>query len=175
MDLTQNYFALFGLPEAFAVDTTVLGERYRQLQAETHPDRFAGGTDQERRLAQQGASLVNDAYETLKSPHRRARYLLDLLGAPVDDRRPLPPHFLIEQMELREELAAARGADDPMDTVEGVLAEVRRVVKGMSGELAAAFDEGGADALARAAEITLKMQFFLKLEEDALKLEEEFY
>ena len=175
MDLTQNYFELFGLPETFEIDKEALAARYRELQAETHPDRFANASDQEKRLAQQGASLVNDANDSLKNPQLRARYLLELRGAPVDDRRQLPPTFLIEQMELREGLEAARGADDPMEVVESVLDEVRRAVKGMSGELASAFEDGGAEALERAAETTLKMQFFLKLEEDALKLEEEFF
>ena len=175
MDLKQNYFELFGLAEAFEVDKEALGARYRELQAETHPDRFASASDQEKRIAQQRASLVNDAFDTLKSPLLRSRYLLELRGAPVDDRRQLPPTFLIEQMELREGLDAARRADDPMETVEAVLDEVRRAVKGMSGEIATAFEEGGAEALERAAETTLKMQFFLKLEEDALKLEEEFF
>ena len=175
MDLTQNYFELFGLAEVFEVDKEALAVRYRELQAETHPDRFANASDQEKRIAQQRASLVNDAFDTLKSPLRCARYLLELRGAPVDERRQLPPAFLIEQMELREGLEAARNANDPMATVEEVLTEVRRAVKGMSTELAEAFADGGSDALARAAETALKMQFFLKLEEDALKLEEEFY
>ncbi|GAB6040513.1 Fe-S protein assembly co-chaperone HscB [Endothiovibrio diazotrophicus] len=175
MDLKQNYFELFGLAEVFAVDKEALAARYRELQAETHPDRFASASGQEKRIAQQRASLVNDAFATLKSSQRRARYLLELRGVPVDERRQLPPAFLIEQMELREGLEGARGADDPMETVEEVLAEVRRALKGMDTELGEAFADGGVEALEHAAGITLKMQFFLKLEEDALKLEEEFY
>ena len=175
MDLTQNYFALFGIAEAFEVDGEVLAAKYRALQATYHPDRFAAASDQERRLAQQQASRVNDAYQTLKSPQPRARYLLELRGAPVDERRPLPPAFLMEQMELREGLEAARGADDPMEAIESVLARVQKALKEMGAALTAAFDDGGAAALSAAGETVLKMQFFQKLEEEALRLEEEFY
>jgi molecular chaperone HscB len=175
MDLSANHFELFGLPVAFAVDGEGLAARYRELQAETHPDRFANASDQDKRRAQQGASRVNDAFQVLKDPRARARYLLELKGAPVDERRPLPPLFLMEQMELREALEAARNAEDPMEVVEATLEGAKKRLEAMTAELSACFDDGGPEALARAAETVLKMQFIQKLEEDALKLEEEFF
>ena len=107
MELTQNHFELFGLPVAFDVDAQQLAERYRELQRILHPDRYANASDRERRLSIQHAAQVNEAFQTLKSSLRRARYLLQLKGVEFDDEKEthLDPAFLMEQMELREALA----------------------------------------------------------------------
>lgn len=75
----KNYFELFGLSVQFDVDIRSVADRYRELQRATHPDQFASGTDQEQRIAVEQAALVNDAYQTIKSPLKRAQYLLELM------------------------------------------------------------------------------------------------
>ncbi|MEK9649239.1 MAG: Fe-S protein assembly co-chaperone HscB [Gammaproteobacteria bacterium] len=75
-----NFFEIFSLPASFQVDVSSLEAQYRKLQAEYHPDRFSCAADSERVQALQLASLINDAYETLKSPLKRAAYLLTLNG-----------------------------------------------------------------------------------------------
>ena len=110
LDFSKNYFELFGLPVAYIVDTEQLAERYRDLQRVLHPDRYANATEQERRLSMQGATLVNAAFQTLKDPLQRAHYLLTLKGIEMDAQRETTRDsaFLMEQLELREELEAAR-------------------------------------------------------------------
>ena len=71
-DFQQNYFQLFDLPVHFALDQAQLGARYRQLQGELHPDRYASASDHEQRLAVQYSALVNEAYATLRKPLARA-------------------------------------------------------------------------------------------------------
>lgn len=108
----ENYFALFGLPPLFAIDTNLLRERFHDLQRSLHPDRFAHGTDAERRASMLMAARVNDAYALLRSPLQRARYLLLLQGiAPsaLDGVRPTNA-FLQMQMDWREAFDEAYAA-----------------------------------------------------------------
>jgi molecular chaperone HscB len=109
-DLNRNHFELFGITPRFALDLDALSRAYRELQSEVHPDRFAHLSDAEQRAAMQWATHVNGAYQTLKSPQARAKYLLELSGAAVDEHAGagLPSEFLMEQMEWREKAEAAR-------------------------------------------------------------------
>ena len=106
MDLNTNYFALFGLPVDFALDASALAPRWRELQREHHPDRFAGQDVAAQRLAEQLSAHINTAYETLREPVRRAHYLLQLAGHGIDGERSTiaDTDFLMTQMELREQL-----------------------------------------------------------------------
>ena len=101
-DLSTNYFEIFALPQSYSVDRAALDERYRKLQQTVHPDRFATATDQERRISMQQTALINEAYETLKDPVLRGRYLLELDGHVIEDDRSMTgdPAFLMEQIEL---------------------------------------------------------------------------
>lgn len=112
MDFSADHFSLFELPCAFGLDTAVLDKRYREIQAQVHPDRFANAGDAERRRSLQWATRANEAYNTLKKPLLRARYLLQLRGQDVaaDNNNAMPVDFLMEQMEWREAVAEARQA-----------------------------------------------------------------
>jgi molecular chaperone HscB len=110
MDFNDDHYALFALPRGFRLDTTVLDKRYREILAQVHPDKFAHAGDAEKRLSLQWATRVNEAYQTLKNPLQRARYLLSLFGQNLDaeTNTAMPSEFLIEQMEWREAVAEAR-------------------------------------------------------------------
>ena len=84
-DLQKNYFQLFDLPVDFQLDQAQLGERYRQLQKELHPDRYASASAHEQRLAVQYSALINEAYASLRKPLPRALYLLELAGMSKED------------------------------------------------------------------------------------------
>lgn len=107
MDLTQNYFQLFGLRKSFSVDLDKLSRSYRTLQKEFHPDKFANKSAAENRLSVQITSLLNEAYSTLKSPLKRAEYLLGLEGKHLskDTHTINDMGFLAKQMVWREALA----------------------------------------------------------------------
>lgn len=103
----QNFFSLLGLPESCSVDEALLDRNYRALQTQWHPDRFAASPQAERLAAVQQASLINDAYNTLKSPLRRAEYLLQLNGVDPhrgDNQTLQDGAFLMAQLQQREEL-----------------------------------------------------------------------
>jgi molecular chaperone HscB len=172
LDLTQNYFELFGLPVSFDVDPDSLTGHYRELQRVVHPDRYASGTEQERRLSMQGATLLNEALETLRDPLKRAHYLLRLKGVDPDhsQSQPMDSAFLMEQLELREELAELRGQSDPLAATGVFIGRVRRRIEEVVARLAARF---AAEALDAAVELVRELQFLRKLELEAENLEAE--
>lgn len=114
MDFSQDHFALFRLQPRFGIDLAALDEVYHELQTEFHPDRFAHAGEAEQRVAVQWSTRINEAYQTLKSPFGRARYLLELQGIDAMEagNTSMPAEFLMQQMEWREELMAAVKAAD---------------------------------------------------------------
>ena len=134
IDFSQDYFALFGLPARYRFDPAELDAAYRKLQTEVHPDRFAAAGDDERRLALQSSSRVNEAYRALRSPLERAHYLLLLRGidALAETDTALPPEFLEQQLECREAMAEAVARRDAGEltalqkSVENAAAELER-------------------------------------------------
>ena len=100
--MTQNFFELFKLPEKFQIDTEKLQENYRSIQKEIHPDRFATSSENEKMQSMIKTTQINDAYQTLKSPIKRAKYILSLHK--FNEKVTLPPDFLMQQMEWEERL-----------------------------------------------------------------------
>ena len=111
--LDDTDFDLFALPAQQALDRSALDARWRLLQAEVHPDRFASGDAAAQRIAMQWVLRVNEAYQRLKDPVRRAGYLCALRGVPVDAERntAMPPAFLMQQVDWREALDEAEGLE----------------------------------------------------------------
>jgi len=174
LDLSQNHFELFGLPTGFEVDGETLAVRYRDLQKESHPDRFANASEQERRLSVQLAAQINEAFRVLKSPLARARYLLELKGVTLDDTDTrMDPEFLMEQMELREALADIPQAKAPFDALDELRGQLESLERGLVDALRRDFDDGSDAALKRARETVRKMQFIQRLLGEAEVLEED--
>lgn len=109
MRLTDNDFQLFGLAERHALDRAAVDARWKALQAEVHPDRFAAEGAAAQRVAMQWAMRVNEAYQRLRDPLRRAAYLCELRGVPVqaENNTRMPAAFLMQQMAWREALDEA--------------------------------------------------------------------
>jgi len=173
LDLSSNYFELFGLPQTYQIDTAALAERYRELQRVIHPDRFAHGTDQEKRLSMQGAALINEAFQVLRDPISRARYLLSLHGVEIEggSRTTQDPAFLMEQMELREELEATREAADAPAVLESLIGRIDAQMRSLVAKLAVQMDSHSPGHLEEARELLYKMQFTHKLRQEAESLE----
>lgn len=122
----QNYFQLFDLAETFDIDSESLAEKYRQLQSENHPDRFAGADESARLRAVQFTSLINEAYATLKSPLRRAGYMLQLQGFDTErvEQADLGADLLMEQMQLREALEELDEGDAALDELAAMKKDI---------------------------------------------------
>lgn len=113
MKIDDDDFKLFRLPRRFALDANALAKRWRELQAEVHPDRFAVEGAAAQRVAMQWAVRINEAYRRLRDPLARASYLCELAGHRLDphDNKAMSPAFLARQMEWHEGLAEAATSD----------------------------------------------------------------
>jgi molecular chaperone HscB len=172
--LDKNFFELFGLPESFDVDLSRLAILYRDLQAQLHPDRHAAAAEAQRRLSVQMTAQVNEAYQTLKDPLRRARYILQLQGiedSETDTR--MDPEFLMEQMALRETLESAREDKEPVARLDELTAEVDRARNQRLQQLRVALAADDETALRQALTLTRELQFLEKLVVEIEQLEDE--
>ncbi|MEO5883883.1 MAG: Fe-S protein assembly co-chaperone HscB [Caldimonas sp.] len=141
MALDSDDFALFDLPRRFALDSAGLIARRRIAQAQVHPDRFAAGGAAAQRVAMQWAVRVNEAFERLKDPLKRAAYLCELGGVPIraEDNTAMPSEFLIQQMTWREGLDEAATPK----AVEAIAADIDAHRGAAYAELARSIDAAG--------------------------------
>ena len=154
MNLGDDDFTLFGLPQRFALDRAALDDCWRALQAKVHPDRFVGEGAAAQRIAMQWAVRVNEAYQRLKDPLKRGAYLCELRGAPInaENNTAMPATFLMQQMAWREAL------DDAADAaaVERLDDEIAEHEQALLAELGRTLDEQG-DATAAAQQVRALM------------------
>ena len=157
MSFDDDDFTLFGVPARQRQDRAALDARWRALQAEVHPDRFAAEGAAAQRVAMQWSVRVNEAYQRLKDPLRRAAYLCELRGAPIDAERntAMPADFLVRQMHWREALDDAQGADD----VQALDDALRTERDALYATLERTLDghDGAGDAAAAAAQVRALM------------------
>lgn len=168
-NLDQSYFELFEFEESFSIDNSLLDRRFRELQNDFHPDRFAGGTDRQKRASVQFSSFLNQAYQTLKHTLPRALYLLQLKGFDVERhaRQNTDPKFLMQQIEMREHLESIATDEDQLEQfLNQVMVQYRNTVD----SVAASFDVGDWEKVAVE---TVKLQFLDKLRLEAEELEAE--
>ncbi|QLF95100.1 co-chaperone HscB [Pseudomonas sp. ABC1] len=164
------HYALFGLQPEFDIDLDGLAARYRELARQVHPDRFADSGESEQRKALEQAANLNEAYQVLRSPSARARYLLALNGPELPlEVTVQDPEFLLQQMQWREELEELQDEAD----LEGVDAFKRRLRKAQQ-DLQGLFSDSWRDAARRSdAELLVRrMQFLDKLSQEVRQLEE---
>jgi molecular chaperone HscB len=114
MNLQSTDFELFNLPLTFAQDRAAIDARWKDLQREAHPDKFSAQGAAAQRIAMQWSVRINEAYQRLKDPVKRAAYLCELHQAPInaENNTAMPTSFLMQQMELREELENAKSEDN---------------------------------------------------------------
>ncbi len=172
MSLSANHFEVFELPVSFDINKETLAQRYRDLQRAVHPDKYANASERERRLAVQKATQINEAFQTLKDPLTRAHYLLQLQGIDInnDTAAMMDSEFLMAQMELREELADIKQQAQPIEALDAFLNRTEKYQQSLIDALNQQFFQENWQA---ASETVRQFQFFKRLHEEALNLEEE--
>ena len=129
LSLASSDFELFGVVQRFAQERSVLDARWKELQREAHPDRFASQGAAAQRIAMQWSVRINEAYQRLKDPLKRAAYLCELNGAPVnaENNTAMPAEFLMQQMVWRESLEEAVRLKD-IETIGLQVSSMKRKV-----------------------------------------------
>jgi molecular chaperone HscB len=137
--LADNDFVLFGLVEQFAQDGAALTDQWKALQRQAHPDKFAAQGASAQRLAMQWSVRINEGYQRLKDPLKRAAYLCELRGAPInaENNTAMPAAFLMQQIEWREAADDATGDGQ----IETLLAEVSNAKQNLLAQCGRALDD----------------------------------
>ncbi len=114
VNLQSHDFELFGLTQEFAQNRAAIDARWKELQREAHPDQFASHGASAQRIAMQWSVRINEAYQRLKDPLKRAAYLCELGGAPIHahSNTAMPAAFLMQQIQWREALDEAQSVAD---------------------------------------------------------------
>ncbi len=165
IDLTQDYFALFGLPRRYALDEGALEAAWHELQGRVHPDRHAHLSDFEKRRSMQWATRVNEGFRMLRKPLARAQYLLELAGvdAALETNTAMSAEFLMEQMEWREAVEEAREAAE-VSELEDLHRRLLGHAREVRGHLAAQLDEH--QDYEAAADTVRRLMFIDKLQQE---------
>ncbi|MBT3530746.1 MAG: Fe-S protein assembly co-chaperone HscB [Gammaproteobacteria bacterium] len=161
-DFKKNYFQLFEISESFDVDIELVSEKYRELQAQSHPDRVAGASEEQKLRAVQFSSYINEAYAALKDPLKRAAYLLSIHGLDVGkvSQSDLGMDLLMEQMQLRERLEDLPKDDSALEELESLKKDVLGKLAQRLEKLAEDFSGQNFDS---AKKLYHEMQFLYKL------------
>jgi molecular chaperone HscB len=130
----MNYFELFEIPVQLKVDSRSLTEKFFELSRKYHPDYFVNKENKDRAEALDKSALLNKAYKTFQNPDETIKYVLQLKGLLEEEEKyELPPEFLMEVLEINEQLMDAE--DDPelkdrlQSQVENLQSEIYEPVK----------------------------------------------
>ena len=170
--LEKSFFDIFGLDETFSVDQAGLRARFRDLQRKYHPDNFATASEAEKRMSAQFAAHINEAFVTLKDPVLRARYILSRHGVDLSHGSHMDTAFLMEQMELREELELACSANGGMSALMSLTDKVNRDYHAKLDELAALLDDRAGPELEEAEKLVRELQFYDRILQEIEEAEE---
>ena len=168
----HTYFEMFGLTPQFNLDLAKLESNYRSIQSASHPDRFVTASPAEKLRSMQTATLANEAYQALKNPANRAKYLLALQGvdAIAETNTAMPADFLMQQMEWREAIDDARQVKN-IDALDELLAEMLQESRALQESLIDLIDAN--KNLALATDATRKLIFIDKVCADIHKIIEQ--
>lgn len=170
VDFSQNYFELFGFDVEFSIDQSQLTSRWQDLQRQLHPDNFVSASEPERRFSIQAASFVNEAHKVLTSPLARAAYLLKLsdIDLDVETDTQMAPEFLMEQMELREEIESITSVPDSYGKIDEIRLRLEQKQQQFSEQFALAYQQSNFES---ARESARQWQFIDKLVREVSAIE----
>ncbi|XP_042866683.1 iron-sulfur cluster co-chaperone protein HscB-like [Penaeus japonicus] len=153
-DSKRNHFEVMGVEKRFGLDTKQLTRTFRLLQAQVHPDKFSLKSEREQQYAADHSSQINKAYRCLLHPVERALYLLELAGQPLHEGQiDMDPEFLMEIMEVNEELAEA----EDKEMVQEIGQKNQRILDGLLKEADTAFSN---EDISTARQVVAKIKYY---------------
>lgn len=176
----MNYFQLFDLPTSFSIDVADLKQRHRELQRQLHPDRFTSASEQEQRLALQRSSAINDGFDVLSHPLKRAEHFLRLHQVPLESAESTVKDtaFLMEQMELRERLEELSEIDDLdalEDEIDAFTSELNAALSEQLATLSQYLESQKLEQWQQASVLIRQLAFFYKLLDELKQLEDRLF
>jgi molecular chaperone HscB len=175
VDINNDFFAIFNLPVAYRIDMEALRGEYLVLQQQYHPDRHVNESVAVQQQVVEFAATVNQAYGVLKSPIKRAQYLLELSGLEADNsgETTADRELLLEQIRLRERMAELSEDADPMAELTEMEQNVTSDMEALEQEFESLYSVGN---FLQARQTLVKIQFYSRLldelEELAVNLED---
>jgi molecular chaperone HscB len=122
----MNYFEIFGLPVQLCVDKTVLPKKYFELSRKFHPDFFTNATPAEQQQALEITANLNKAFKTFQNPDDTIKYVLHLKGLLEEEEKyQLPPDFLMEVLEINEQLMDAEDNPEVRSGLQSAIANLQ--------------------------------------------------
>lgn len=173
----MNYFELFAVDESFDIDIQHVSQVYQKLQKTVHPDKFASASSQDKLLAVQKSSQINDAYQTLKLPLKRAEYILTLraVDMPSEQASFQDNMFLMRQMELREMLEDVKFASDPDAAIFSANEELDQEYEQLLSLMRQQLIENTQESNKLASESLRKLKFYQKLQVELERIEDQLF
>mmetsp|Transcript_12657 Transcript_12657/g.18646 ORF Transcript_12657/g.18646 Transcript_12657/m.18646 type:complete len:261 (-) Transcript_12657:60-842(-) len=157
-----NYFEILKCPVHFDLDMKFLESNFWALQKKLHPDLFSHKSQEEQEFSAMNSSMVNNAYQTLRDPVERVKYLLGLYGMDVlseTSNEHVDGAFLMEVMEARESIE-----DAGKDSIEEVIRENKDKIVICLGTIKSLFDQHDLTGMAQEA---VKLQYFTRIHAEA--------
>jgi len=173
----MRYFELFAVPVDYNIDLATINKHYLELQRTVHPDRHANASARDKLMAVQSAAEINDALQTLKHPVKRAEYMLSELGVDirVEQQTLQDPMFLMQQMELREELEELSSASDPDTAIANFEKQIKQLNEQYSAQLAEQLASNNEQQYQLAADNIRKLKFVYKLRDELERIEDSLF
>lgn len=124
----MNYYELFNLQPKPVFAKDEISKTYIALQRKYHPDFSMDADETEKENLLQLSADVNKAYQTFTNANASLFYFLKEKGIITEDEKyQLPPDFLMEMMELNEELDEGTTTDSSskiQETIEKLEAAI---------------------------------------------------
>jgi len=173
----MRYFELFAIPVDYQIDLATVNKNYLDLQRAVHPDRHANSSSRDKLLAVQNAAEINDALQTLKHPIKRAEYMLSELGVDIraEQQTLQDPLFLMQQMELREELEELSSSSDPDAAIAQFEQQIKQLDNQYSAQLAEQLASADEQQWQQAADNIRKLKFVYKLRDELERIEDSLF
>ncbi|WP_282130776.1 co-chaperone HscB [Pseudoalteromonas aliena] len=173
----MRYFELFAVPVDYNIDLATVNKHYLELQRTVHPDRHANASSRDKLMAVQSAAEINDALQILKHPVKRAEYMLSELGVDIraEQQTLQDPMFLMQQMELREELEELTSSRDPDTAIANFEKQIKQLNTQYSAQLAEQLASNDEQQYQLAADNIRKLKFVYKLRDELERIEDSLF
>jgi len=160
--VNANYFQLFGLEPNFNLDLSLVKQLFHQQIKQCHPDNFTTADEATKLAKQQQTNLLNEAYQTLIHPVKRAFYLLELAGCDLSSKHTMQDvEFLQMGLELHEQLEQFMQNQD-INQIERLEAQIAKLQTQMQQNFAQIYQDQNKQYTAM--QIAQKMQFLTNLQ-----------